>query len=32
MRKIVSTFVVSLCLVATGLVATAQDKPAEAKK
>lgn len=33
MRKLVSTFVVSMCLVATGLVATAQDKPAaDAKK
>lgn len=32
MRKIVSTFVVSLCLAAAGLVATAQDKPAETKK
>lgn len=32
MRKIVSTFVVSLALVAGGLVASAQDKPAETKK
>jgi hypothetical protein len=32
MRKLVSTFVVSLALVAGGLAATAQDKPTETKK